>query len=349
MSKEQNQRTLDDLKADPRCQARESMNQEALSEYQAGYEAGDTLPPIDVFDVDGEPVIVDGFHRFEAARRAGVLTLAVRIVGKGTMIEAQWHALASNQKHGLRRTREDKRRAVELALELDPDRSNREIARHLGVSDPFVGKMRREGQRPRLPQEWFDADLVPAWAVEAAKRFNDPDVAPETGVPTQPVSPRYFVRLQRLEFLSRSVDALSETELERIDAGMTLRDAELRAYERLVYFNRNIGVLEDLCAAMRREFEPEILAEIALAKKYGMDVWILRMYSAVIAAADACPDKYGDLPKLQIADAYAKLRERNPAWSGVGEPLPDLFPPSYRDNETWRDYAVQWRPECLAS
>lgn len=136
-------RSLGELKIDTRCQAREYMDEQALEEYADAYRSGEMLPPLDVFEVDGELVVVDGFHRVEAARRAEVLTLAVRIVGQGSMADAEWHALASNQKHGLRRTREDKRRAVRRALELDPSRSNREIARHVGVSDPFVGKIRR--------------------------------------------------------------------------------------------------------------------------------------------------------------------------------------------------------------
>jgi hypothetical protein len=66
------------------------------------------------------------------------------------MADAEWYALSTNQKHGLRRTREDKRKAVSRALEIDPDRSDREIARHLGVSHPFVARLRRN-LTPEVP------------------------------------------------------------------------------------------------------------------------------------------------------------------------------------------------------
>jgi hypothetical protein len=322
------------------------MDEQALEEYADAYRAGDTLPPLDVFEVEAELVIVDGFHRHEAARRAKVATLPVRTVGKGSMADAEWHALGSNQKHGLRRTREDKRRAVWLALDLGDDRSNREIAKHIGVSHTFVANLRRVEQQSGLPPEWFDPNLVPLWAIEAAQRYSDPNFKPELGA-AGPVEARRFVRLARLEWLA-SIGLLTELVWESVDAGWTLRDAELHAYELIVYANTgNVGMMEDLCAAMRHEFEPEILAEIDLSKKYGMDVWILRMYSAVIQAAQACPERYGDLAKLPtIGAAYQELQRRNPEWSGVGRPLPDVFPPGFRDKETWREYAVQWKPEA---
>jgi len=133
-----------DLKADTRCQARERMDEQAIEDYAEVYRAGDTLPPLDVFEVEAELVIVDGFHRHEAARWARVATLPVRVVGKGSMADAKYCSLGSNQTHGLRRTRGDKRRAVRLALDLDDDRSNREIAKHIGVSHTFVANCRSE-------------------------------------------------------------------------------------------------------------------------------------------------------------------------------------------------------------
>ena len=61
-----------------------------------------------------------------------------------TVFFSLWLALTTNQKHGLRRSRADLQRIVRLAL-LHPngaDLSDREIARHCGVSDKTVGKIR---------------------------------------------------------------------------------------------------------------------------------------------------------------------------------------------------------------
>jgi hypothetical protein len=95
-------------------------------------------------DEDGQVYIYDGLHRGEAAKAVGKLMLVE--VKPGTKLEAEWLALTANQKHGLRRSREDKRQVVNTAL-LHPygaQLSNREIARHCGVDHKTVGKIRQE-------------------------------------------------------------------------------------------------------------------------------------------------------------------------------------------------------------
>jgi ParB-like chromosome segregation protein Spo0J len=58
-----------------------------------------------------------------------------------------------------RRTKEDtkaKRAAVKDAIQADPTRSNRDIARELDVSHPFVGGVREDMQTPELPPRFAD-------------------------------------------------------------------------------------------------------------------------------------------------------------------------------------------------
>jgi hypothetical protein len=50
--------------------------------------------------------------------------------------------VASNQSHGLKRTNDDKRLAVKLALQAAPDWSNGRIAEHVGVDDKTVAAVR---------------------------------------------------------------------------------------------------------------------------------------------------------------------------------------------------------------
>jgi hypothetical protein len=85
----------------------------------------------------------DGFHRFYAARRAGETTmLAEQRVG--TRRDALLYACAANASHGLRRTNDDKRKAVSTMLgdEEWGDWSNRKIARHCGVDEKMVRSLR---------------------------------------------------------------------------------------------------------------------------------------------------------------------------------------------------------------
>ena len=210
------EKPIADLIVDPRCQARECMDEQALAEYADAYRAGEALPPLGVFEVEAELVIVDGFHRHEAAKRAGVATLPVRTVGKGSMADAEWHALGSNQKHGLRRTCEDKRRAVWLALDLGDDRSNREIAKHIGVSHTFVANLKRVEQQSSLPREWLYPNLVRPESVEAAALVD--------------VTPRMVERARRLAALVPKLGESvwrGETTLDKAEwlVGIALREA----------------------------------------------------------------------------------------------------------------------------
>jgi hypothetical protein len=76
-------------------------------------------------------------------------------------------ALTANQKHGLRRSRDDKRRVVHTAL-LHPygaKLSNRELARHCGVDHKTVGKIRQElelsGEIPQMQTRTVPVKTVP--------------------------------------------------------------------------------------------------------------------------------------------------------------------------------------------
>src|SRR5690606_3922874 len=127
------------------CQCRAELNQAVVDEYAEAYAAGTKLPPVSAMRVDGALILTDGFHRFAAATKASVGFLLAEVSEGESIHAAVWAALAMNKAHGLRRTNADKRRATEMAL-LHPDSrelSDREIARHLGVSQDLVSRTRR--------------------------------------------------------------------------------------------------------------------------------------------------------------------------------------------------------------
>ena len=100
---------------------------------------------ITVFDDGQRHWLADGFHRVEAARRAGLERFQAD-VHSGTQRDAVAYSLGANATHGKRRTNADKRRAVARALGDEGwlALSDREIARMCKVSQPFVSKVRRE-------------------------------------------------------------------------------------------------------------------------------------------------------------------------------------------------------------
>ena len=138
-------------------QSRVEINPLLIEEYAEMMQAGITFDAAQaVQDNQGQFFVFDGYHRGEAARRVGQLLLVDIISGSRT--EAEWLALAANQKHGLRRTHKDKQHVVRKALN-HPNGvalSDREIARHCGVDHKTVGKVRRQlelsGEIPQMEE-----------------------------------------------------------------------------------------------------------------------------------------------------------------------------------------------------
>lgn len=131
-----------DIRADS-TQSRARIDQDTLHDYAELLRDGKTLPPLLVF-YDGEFYwLADGFHRYFAAQNLG-LEFVECDVREGTLREALAHSLGANQEHGLRRTNEDKERAVAIALSDEEWRtwSDRRLAAMCGVSPTFVGTVR---------------------------------------------------------------------------------------------------------------------------------------------------------------------------------------------------------------
>jgi uncharacterized protein YerC len=86
--------------------------------------------------------IIDGMHRFLAARRRGTDTILVEFFD-GTDDDAFLLALKRNAKHGYPLTSADREQAVKHILETHPNRSDRVIAEATGISTKTVGAIRR--------------------------------------------------------------------------------------------------------------------------------------------------------------------------------------------------------------
>lgn len=131
------------LRRDGGTQPRAVLDETTILEYAGAMAAGDTFPPVVAFH-DGETYwLADGFHRVNAALRAGVTLLAVD-VRQGSQRDAVLYSAGVNATHGLRRTNDDKRRAVTRLLR-DPEWSqwsDREIGRRCAVHHQLVADVR---------------------------------------------------------------------------------------------------------------------------------------------------------------------------------------------------------------
>ena len=139
---------LERIKQDLSIQQRVGGLQSArVREYSTAMKNGDVFPPVIVFHDQkmDEYWLSDGFHRCEAAQQAG-LTEINADVQVGTKRDAVLYAVGANSSHGIRRTNQDKRKAVWTLLD---DKqwskwSDHEIAKHTHTTQPFVSKLRRE-------------------------------------------------------------------------------------------------------------------------------------------------------------------------------------------------------------
>lgn len=131
------------LRRDGGTQPRAMLDPATVDVYADGVREGASFPPIGAVYDGTDYWVWDGFHRIAGHEAAGKTKIAADIQ-PGTRRDAVLLACGANATPGLRRTTEDKRRAVILLLRDDEWRkwSDRAIARHARVSNTFVGNLR---------------------------------------------------------------------------------------------------------------------------------------------------------------------------------------------------------------
>jgi hypothetical protein len=131
------------IRRDGGTQSRASLNTGVIEEYAELALEGIELPPIRVWFDGASYWLTDGFHRIAAAERAHRETVRVELF-RGSLSDAQWDSYRANAVHGLRRTSEDLKLIVTRALahERAMNFSNRELARHLHVSEKTIRRLR---------------------------------------------------------------------------------------------------------------------------------------------------------------------------------------------------------------
>ena len=134
---------LSAIRLDGETQARVSLNTYNVSRYSEAMQEGDSFPPIIVFHDGSHYWLADGFHRWHAAKLAGMATISA-VVHTGTVEEAQLHAFGANAGRGLSTSPEDNRAIVLRMFEhpLSRDWTNAAIARHVGLSKMTVGRIK---------------------------------------------------------------------------------------------------------------------------------------------------------------------------------------------------------------
>ncbi|SMP65569.1 hypothetical protein SAMN06265222_10996 [Neorhodopirellula lusitana] len=156
MSRTPNEIPISRIGIDVGLQARVMLDEPTVVEYMrvAREAAEDDKPwPFPAVSMVGG-YLIDGHHRYEAARRLGRSTILATEQPGETEADCIREAIAANAGHGLPRSNADKRRAVELALATWPDLSSRQIAKLCKLSHTSVNRI-------RTPEPDAEVELVP--------------------------------------------------------------------------------------------------------------------------------------------------------------------------------------------
>lgn len=140
---------LSQIRIDGGTQPRVEISEPILAEYAEQLREGIEFPPVTVFFDGAAYWLADGFHRYHSHRRVGRDTI-VADIHDGGLREAILYSVGANTEHGLRRTNEDKRKAVETMLtneivSMDVNGkpwSNRDVAKKCHVDEKMVRRLR---------------------------------------------------------------------------------------------------------------------------------------------------------------------------------------------------------------
>jgi ParB-like nuclease domain len=144
---------LSRARRDPSFWPRHSLCESRIREFREIYQhhGREGLDPLVVAprDAEGWYLVLDGWHRIEAAQELGMADLpaVVRLVASDQ--EAYEAAVRFSSRGPRPMSWAEKRDAVDRLLEMDPRRSDRTIAEIAGVSHPFVAARRRMAGRQR--------------------------------------------------------------------------------------------------------------------------------------------------------------------------------------------------------
>jgi len=186
-----------EIRIDGGTQTRAHLNEGTVDEYAELLTDGVTLPPITIYFDGSEYWLADGFHRYFANKKIGAISITAD-VRNGSCRDAILHSVGANSSHGMRRSNEDKRRAVETLVN-DAEWTkwtDREIAKACGVSHPFVAAIRRpavagrqQSNRDKSAAKRVESDSTKSKSAAKQLEPADPAPAPLSALESEPAAP----------------------------------------------------------------------------------------------------------------------------------------------------------------
>jgi len=188
--------SLDKIVTDAGTQMRVTLLESAVAEYAGLLSDVKQWPfdlPLTVFHDGTDYYLADGFHRYMAAVRSERSSAPCSVI-TGSVRDAVKYALSANARHGLRRTNDDKRKAVQTALDDDEwsELSSRAIAEICGVGKNLVESLRVDstglkGQlNPRISKDGKKRPASQPKKDMKPEKEAEPDCVPKTVAPADP-------------------------------------------------------------------------------------------------------------------------------------------------------------------
>jgi hypothetical protein len=131
-----------DIVINPEIMPREKLREPVVKRYRDRMLAGEVFPPGEVALLDGHYVLLDGWHRLEAAKRMGLEEFDVEALDCKTLDAAVWRAAGANREHGLASAPRDLAKAIDTLSRHCPDKTNAAIAEQIGCSISRVHSVR---------------------------------------------------------------------------------------------------------------------------------------------------------------------------------------------------------------
>ena len=174
---------IDQITLDSDIQQRSTIDAPTVADYAANIEH---LPPVEVMFDGCNYWLWDGFHRYHAHKQAGLSEITCNVT-TGTKRDAILASCSANAQHGLRRTTEDKERAV-MRLLADPEwqaKSTEWIAQACNVSWNMANRLRSQLPSGEVGETRIGRDgrsrpvsLVTKDKQDALAQFSKPSAAP---------------------------------------------------------------------------------------------------------------------------------------------------------------------------
>jgi hypothetical protein len=193
---------IDQIRRDGGTQPRAQLSEDVIADYAEEMKRGAKFPPVVIFHDGTNYWLADGFHRVGAAKLNGDEEISADI-RQGTLRDAILFSVGVNATHGLRRTNEDKRRAVMALLDDEEWRVwvNTKIAEKCHVSESFVRNLRNSNfAQNEVTERTFTTKhgtVAKMKTKNIGKSENKRRQESEPELAVQENDPEYFVRIKR--------------------------------------------------------------------------------------------------------------------------------------------------------